>query len=203
MVVPFTGSTRPEVVHDATGGQGPLGPALGSRGHPSADRLLGIYLNDHLTGSTAGQRLARRMARGHDATALGPALLSISREIDTDRAAFIATMARLGISRRRYKMVAGWLAEFFARAKANGRLVRRSPLSSVVELEILRLGVEGKRLGWLTLRTVALDDPALGLDTDELDVLAARAQRQANRLDELRTAAIREALGQRPTAPAS
>ncbi|ADP84522.1 hypothetical protein [Pseudofrankia inefficax] len=191
MGVSLAGSTQGRVITNAVGW---FGRAAGSRGDPGADRLLGIYLNDHLAGSTAGLRLARRLAEGHDSTALGPALASISREIDTDRAAFIAILTRLGISRRRYKMVAGWLAEFFARAKANGRILRRSPLSSVVELEMLRLGVEGKSLGWQTLRTVALHDPALDLDSDELDVLASRARHQASRLEELRTAAIREAL---------
>ncbi|MBL7495883.1 hypothetical protein I6A84_11040 [Frankia sp. CNm7] len=167
----------------------------GVRGRPSAERLLGIYLNDHLAGSTAGLGLARRMARRHRALPVGPAVASIAEEIEADRAAFLALFDRLGITRRRYKVALGWLAELVARAKSNGRLVASSPLSSVVELEALRLGVEGKRLGWVTLATIARRDAELGLDPAEFDALVDRAARQADRLDHLRVQAIQEALG--------
>ena len=32
---------------------------------PSLHDLLGVYLNDHLAGATAGSELAKRMARSH------------------------------------------------------------------------------------------------------------------------------------------
>jgi len=148
-----------------------------------------------------GVRLARRLAKGHRAAVIGPELAAIAQEIDADRAAFIAVLGRLGISRRRYKVAAGWCAELVGRAKTNGRILRRSPLSSVVELEMLRLGVEGKRLGWLTLRTVAQHDPDLHLDPADFHVLVERAVQQAVRLEKLRTSAIREALSRTPTRP--
>lgn len=175
--------------------------ATNAAGSPGADRLLGIYLNDHLAGSTVGVRLARRLAKGHREVAIGTELAALSEDIDADRAVFISILERLGIPRRRYKVVAGWCAELVGRAKANGRILGRSPLSSVVELEMLRLGVEGKRLGWLTLRTVARLDPELHLDPAEFDALAERAVQQAARLDELRTAAIRDALSRTAATP--
>jgi hypothetical protein len=170
------------------------GEAAGSGEFPDADRFLGIYLNDHLAGSTAGVRLARRLARRHAATAFGGDLASICREIEEDRAALRAVLARLGVSERRHKIVGGWLAELLGRAKANGRVLSRSPLSTVIEVEALRLGVEGKRLAWSTLSTAARHDAELGLEAAEFDALADRAADQAARLEEMRTRAVREAL---------
>ena len=53
-------------------------------------------------------------------------------------------MAALGLPVRRYKSYAAWVAEKTARLKLNGSLWSRSPLSGVVELEILRLDMEAK-----------------------------------------------------------
>jgi hypothetical protein len=72
-----------------------------------------------------------------------------------------------------------------ARLKFNGYFLTRSPLSSLEELEILRLGVEGKAAGWRTLRILAETDKRL--DSGRLDELIARARRQADLLEDLRT----------------
>jgi hypothetical protein len=69
----------------------------------------------------------------------------------------------------------------------NGRLLGRSPLSNLEELEMLRLGVEGKAAGWRTLRALADTDSRLHRDT--LDELMARAREQAGLLEELRVQA--------------
>ena len=93
-------------------------------------------------------------------------------------------MAVLGLPVRHYKLSAAWAAEKAARLKLNGRLLSRSPLSSLEELEMLRLGVEGKAAGWRTLR--ALADTDSRLDRDRLDELMTRARQQAELLEELR-----------------
>jgi hypothetical protein len=59
-----------------------------------------------------------------------------------------------------------------ARLKLNGYLLTRSPLSSLEELEMLRLGVEGKATGWRTLRMLADRDKRL--DPGRLDELISR-----------------------------
>lgn len=79
-----------------------------------------------------------------------------------------------------------------ARPKPNGHLVDRSPLSSVVELEMLRLGVEGKAAGWRTLR--ALADRDSRLDKERLNELISRAHRQSDTLEELHVLASSKAL---------
>lgn len=150
----------------------------------SGYRVLGIYLNDHLAGATAGTELARRVARTHkDQEGAGP-LQRLAAEVAQDRAHLIDIMTALGIPARRYKVCAAWAGEKAGRLKLNGYLLGRSPLSNLEELEMLRLAVEGKAAGWRTLRTLAgLDER---LDREHLDQLIAGAQRQADLLEELR-----------------
>jgi len=57
-------------------------------------------------------------------------------------------------------------------------------LSDLEELELLRLGVEGKAAGWRTLRALADTDSRLG--PGHLDELMSRARRQTDLLEELR-----------------
>jgi hypothetical protein len=79
------------------------------------------------------------------------------------------------------------------RLKLNGRLLTRSPLSSVIELEGMRLGVEGKLAGWRSLRRLAEDDARL--DAARLDELCQRAERQIDSLEQMRIKSVDRAFG--------
>ncbi len=158
----------------------------------SETRMLGIYLNDHLAGATAGTELAHRMARSRGEREDSGRLRRLAAEIAQDRAALLDIMAALGIEVRRYKVGAAWIGEKAGRLKFNGRLFARSPLSNLEELEMLRLGVEGKAAGWRTLRTLADTDTRLG--PARLDELISRARRQADLLEGLRVAAADQVL---------
>lgn len=161
---------------------------------PSDERaLLGIYLNDHLAGAVAGTELARRLAGAEHDWVGGEALRRLADEIEEDRQALLDIMSTLDVSVRHYKTWAAWAAEKVTRFKPNGRLLSRSPLSRVVELETLRLGVEGKGCGWRTLRVVAAWDQRL--DAARLDELDNRARRQLDELERLRVRAAAEAFG--------
>jgi hypothetical protein len=154
--------------------------------------LLGVYLNDHLAGATAGLELARRIAISRDRPFLGEAMDQIATGVAEDRSALLDVMWRLGLPPRRYKVYAGWAAEKAARLKPNRHVVRRSPLSSVVELEALCLGVEGKAAMWRVLRKLADRDERL--DAARLDELLARAHQQVGILEELRLRRATEVL---------
>jgi hypothetical protein len=154
--------------------------------------LLGIYLNDHLAGSTVGAGRAQFMARSHRDPPYAEPLRRLAAEIAEDRQTLLRIMRSLGVPQRRYKVAASGAAERLGRLKSNGRLFRRSPLTLVVELEFLRLGVKGKELGWRTLRALAEADGRL--DEEELDGLTARAERQTSTLEELRVTAVRDVL---------
>jgi hypothetical protein len=155
--------------------------------------LLGIYLNDHLAGATGGTELARRAARVQRGSAAGDELMRLATEMAEDRAALRSMMATLGIPVRHYKTYAAWAAEKIGRLKLNGRVRGRSPLSSIVELEALRLIVEGTAAGWRTLRELAEHDGRL--DAGRLDELLTRARRQASDLEQLRVGKAAEVFG--------
>lgn len=153
---------------------------------------LGIYLNDHLMGANAGVQLFRRAVGNAAGTPRHAVLTRLSAETDDDRDTLRATVRTLGLRVRHDKQLAGWVVEKLGRLKPNGRLVRRSPLSDLIELEGLRLGVQGKQAGWLALRQVA--DRYDALDAGTLDALAARAGRQADELERLRQEAAGDVL---------
>ncbi|MFF4120772.1 hypothetical protein [Streptomyces sp. NPDC001714] len=154
--------------------------------------LLGIYLNDHLAGSTVGAGRSQFTARSHRNPPYAEPLRHLAGEIAEDRASLLRIMRSLGVPKRHYKVAASGAAERMGRLKTNGRLLRRSPLTLVIELEFLRLGVQGKELGWRTLRTLAEADDRL--DDQELDGLIARAERQLSTLEELRVRAVQDVL---------
>jgi len=152
--------------------------------------LLGIYLNDHLAGATGGTELFRRAARHHRGTELGDTLGRLAAEIVEDRGALLDMMAALGIPVRQYKVCAAWVVEKVGRFKPNGRLLQRSPLSDLVELEAMWLGVAGKAAGWRTLRVAASRYDCL--EPHRLDELIARTSEQAETLERLRMDAAAE-----------
>ncbi|MGW6566336.1 hypothetical protein [Streptomyces sp. NPDC054975] len=158
-------------------------------------RLLDTYLNDHLTGATTGVALTRRMARAHRGRPLGPQLETLAEEVRQDRRTLRRTMSTLGVPRRRSRAALGRVLERAGRLKLNGRLFTRSPLSDVVELEAMRLGVEGKEACWRSLRTLARTDSRL--DPARLDALIRRARRQARALEAMRTSCVAQTLATR------
>jgi hypothetical protein len=155
------------------------------------DALLAVYLTDHLAGSTGGVELARRLARAERAWSGGAELARVAEEVAQDREALRRIMARLGVSPSLPKTCLAWLGERVGRLKPNRRVLGRSRLSRVIELEVMRLGVEGKLAGWYTLLTVAESEPRL--EVDELTGLASRATEQSALLATLRSRAAQEA----------
>ncbi|TYK53380.1 SDR family oxidoreductase [Actinomadura decatromicini] len=160
--------------------------------------LLGIYLNDHLAAAAGGVALARRVARGHRDSDKAERLGRLADDIAADRGALLEILTSLGLPVRRYKSLAVSVAEKAGRLKLNGGLVRRSPLSDVVELEAMTLAVEGKRAGWRTLLAVAEQEPAL--DTERLRLLQERANDQLAVLERLRADAVRDTFQEPSTA---
>jgi len=143
---------------------------------------LAIYLNDHLAGATGGVELARRLRASNERDAtFGEPLKRICEEIEADRATLEQVIERLGFSRSRLKPAAAWVAEKLGRLKLNGQLRGYSPLSRLVELEGLLIGITGKIGLWQTLDELESGEQ-LGIDFEQL-VERAAAQRSA--IDEL------------------
>ena len=162
---------------------------------PPASKYLAIYLNDHLMGSTTGTQLVQRIASEHEGTDLGTCAEGLAPEIEQDRDALLEIMERLGASRDQAKVALGWVSEKAARLKPNGELRGTSPLTPLIELESLSLGIEGKRSLWRALAEV--DTVAEQIGRDRLTELITRAEDQRERVEVHRRAAARQALAAR------
>lgn len=156
------------------------------------DKLLKIYLNDHLAGSMVGLELAKRCASSNEGSRLGDFLRRLITDIDSDRADLERLMDSLEMTKDPFKKVAGWTAEKFGRLKLNGQLTGYSDLSRLEEVEGLCLGVEGKLSLWRSLKNVADHDPRLA--TADLDRLIDRAKQQREELEVHRLEAAGRAL---------
>jgi hypothetical protein len=84
--------------------------------------------------------LSRRAAAENQGTALGDFLQVLYAEIVDDRRTLRAVMNALGIDASPVKPAGAWLLERAGRLKLNGQLRGYSPLSPLVELEVLRPG---------------------------------------------------------------
>lgn len=173
---------RPQGAVPADRGDAPTTVADGHRVPVELEReLLGLYLSDHLTGATAGAARIRRMATGFADTDIGPELARLADEIASERAFLRQLIPSLELRRRPYRQAVSWLAERIGRLKTNGR-VTGSPMTPVLELELMRGAVVGKAGAWETLEELA---PELGLPPETFRDLADRARAQADTLQRL------------------
>jgi hypothetical protein len=139
---------------------------------------LEIYLNDHLAAATAGVELARRLrASNRGDPVFGEPLSQICADVEADKATLEQAIDGLAYSRSKVKPAAGWAAEKLGRLKPNGQLRGYSPLSRLIELEGLLIGIAGKIGLWETLNELGI---GRDLDIDfEQQVTRAAAQRAA------------------------
>lgn len=153
--------------------------------------LLDIYLADHHAGSAAGVALAQRAASHGAALPGGEELAAVAREIAEDRRTLEHLMAVLGVRPSRVKVALARLGELVGRVAPNGRLVSRSPLTPLLELEALSLGIVGKRKLWEALA----DSPRARHAELDFAALAERAERHHEVVEGCRREAARRALG--------
>ena len=97
-------------------------------------------------------------------------------------------MRQLAVTPRALKVGTVRGAELVGRLKLNGAIFERSPLSSVIELEMLVVGVRGKEALW-----TALQRAAISLEDVDLDALVESARAQGAELEALRLRAATKA----------
>ena len=152
-------------------------------------KLRAIYLRDHMAGATAGHELAKRAASSNADGALGDLLERLAQEIGEDRQTLLDVMNELGVGADQVKSSVAWTAEKMGRLKPNGRLLSYSPLSRVIELEGLHIGISGKLSLWQSLEATSAGEVTVA----DFGELIARAQRQLADLEPYRIASAREA----------
>lgn len=172
---------RPATPRPAVGSVLPLRHRGGVRIPASMNRhLFGVYLSDHFTGATVGLERMERMTRGYRDTPFHAELAEATEQLRGERELYRDLLHRLAVPRRTHRQVAAWLGEKVGRLKLNGRVVERSPLSAVLEAELMRSAVVGKISGWWTLREYADE---IGLDATQFGELIDQGHRQLEMLE--------------------
>jgi hypothetical protein len=145
---------------------------------------LGTYLDDHLAGAQAALALIDRLEPD---PADGLDLEALKREIEADREAAVQMLEGWGTKPSGVKRAAGWVASQLSRPK----LPDDGALGRFEALELLSLGILGKRALWRTLAAVGAGEPRLG--TLELERLEARALEQYEQVERARLACAQRA----------
>ncbi len=141
---------------------------------------LEIYLQNHEAAARAGVDLCRRAAFNQRRQGHGPDLKRLRRDIDEDRSRLRTIMTAVGVQANPLLGVALQVGERIGRLKPNGRVLRRAPLSDLIEIEGLVDAVSAKRTGWYALA-------ATPLPADQADQVAQLIQRADDQLERLAT----------------
>jgi hypothetical protein len=152
------------------------------RAHRSADQEpLATYLADHLAGSDAALALIRRIARHHASDDLAHGLVILEADIRADQRVLQGVRARVDPASHALPRIGGWLAEKMLRMKLPLGSDRRG-LSLFESLELLAVGIWGKRALWIMLGRIAPRDGRLaGIDFHALERRAMQQHEQIER----------------------
>ncbi len=120
-------------------------------------RFLRSYVSDHIAVTAAVGGLARRMATAERWRAHRGVLEPLVTLLADDEQELQAVLRRRGMRRVTLKALLARPAELGGRLKVNGRLIRTSPLTPLVELDGLRLGLAACQAPWRALREVGVD----------------------------------------------
>jgi hypothetical protein len=151
---------------------------------------LGVYLNDHLSGSVAAVEMIERTIGENPGTPLARALEEILLEIRGEQQVLREVLARLETAESPLKKAGAWLMEKAGRLKLGG--TGEGELSRLEALEALGIGIQGKLALWRGLQRVANRHPALaGVD---LPGLERQGRAQWERVEAHRVEAALQAL---------
>ena len=146
----------------------------------SSSPLL-TYLNDHVAGSRSALELLDYLIDAHPDVDSRAFFTTIRADIAADRETLDHTIMQLGGSPSALREAGGWFADRMTRLKLTLDDPAAGGLRYLEALELLALGILGKRSLWRALEAVQPQIPALaGLD---LRILQARAEDQYARIE--------------------
>jgi hypothetical protein len=139
-------------------------------------RMRRLYLDDHLALTEGWIALTRRIARTNEGSDLGADLHELLNDLAHEPALLDRLLSEAGGHPHRIKQQVLRMAERLGRLKPNGAFLRYSPLSRVVELEMLTASLLLRAAMWDAL--VQAFGPGYQLCQTTLRELADRAHRQ-------------------------
>lgn len=113
------------------------------------------YINDHLAGSSGALLLIQKLADSHDAPEARAFFIQLKDKVEADRALLEELLARIGQNPSSLLKAAGRVAARVGSIKLKWEQMEPGKLGLFETLEILALGVQGKRLLWVALREIA------------------------------------------------
>lgn len=171
-------------------GEGDTDDAAAPLPEEISEGLLNLYISDHLTGATAGEARIYRMAQDFVDTPVFAKLSEIAEQIRAERTLLKNIIHDLGLKQKPYRQAVSWVGERVGRLKLNGKILERSPMTMVLEAELMRSAVMGKLGGWQTLQDHAAE---LNLDPEVFQKLQDSAWEQISALDDVHAYARRHA----------
>ena len=152
---------------------------------------LSIFLRNHEAAARAGLDLVRRAAGNQRRRPWGEDLAALAHEAEEDLASLHRLMGRLQVSPDPFLGTALRLGERAGRLKPNGHLLRRAPLSDLVEVQGVLGALTLKAAGWRALVAAQVEDDG----EPGLAALVARADDQVARLLRVHDAVATHSLG--------
>jgi sugar phosphate isomerase/epimerase len=136
---------------------------------------LAVYLNDHLAGATAALQLLDHLQK-HEDPALQQFTAELRQDIAEDRDELMRLLRSAGVAISSVRAGAGWIGGKAAELKLAIDDSTSGGLWTFELLEVLALGIEGKRALWAVLRSLSGAVPALRVA--DYERLAGRADYQ-------------------------
>ena len=154
---------------------------------------LAVYLQDHYAGAVAAIEMLEHLIKTHAGKPLERFFRKLCADIRLDRRQLRNVMTVLGFQESTVRDTGAWMAEKLARTKlgfSNGKTVG---LRLVESLEILQLGITGKRLLWRAMSAAIKSSPVL--QQSDFTALERRAMKQLERVEAKRLEAARATFG--------
>jgi len=157
-----------------------------------ANKRIETYLNDHLAGAVAAIELLEHLESAHKGTSLQIRFAELRRDISADRHELESLMVALNVDQSSLRKASAWLTEKFTQLKLRLDDPSGGPLLLLESIEVISLGIEGKRLLWRALR--ATSEKSYALKALDYERLIKRAEEQRDRVETIRLEAARQAL---------
>jgi hypothetical protein len=157
-----------------------------------ASEHLVTYLNDHLAGSVAAIELLESLEEDHKGAPLETFFAELRADVLADREELKAIMAKLQIEESIARKASAWITEKVSKLKLRVDDPPKGSLRLLQSVEILALGIEGKRLLWRALAAAA--EQSSSLEVVDYARLTQRAEEQGRKIEAVRLEAAKKAL---------
>ncbi len=154
-----------------------------------ANKHLATYLNNHLAGSVTALELLSSLETAQANPDMARFASELHAEIEADQQELEDLMQRLQITKSGPRQAGGWLAEKVMQIKLRLDDPADGALHLLESLEVLAVGIEGKRGLWRALAAAAVP----GLQLTDYERLTKRAEEQHQRVETTRLATAKTA----------